>query len=191
MPPERLERRRLGDSTTPADRLAAAQPGHVRALGYQSDVTATGRSLKILHVVDELTREPLADVVAHSTDAASTVAMLDKTAAARGCFPAYMRCDNGPQFTANALRDWCRFTGTGISYTEPGPPWQVVRTTICNVKNWQDGEMKKRWVAAGMLEAQRSFRRVRGYKQMPVLVAAPCRHAGVPVTPNNYDQQAA
>ncbi len=67
----------------------------------------------------------------------------------------------------------------------------VARTTMRNVTNWRDGEMKKRWVAAGMLEAQRSFRRIRGYKQMPVLVAALRRHAGVPVTPPGYDQQAA
>ena len=56
----------------------------------------------------------------------------------------------------------------------------VARTTMRNVKHWQDGEMKKRWVAAGMLEAQRSFRRVRGYKQMPALVAALRRRVGAP-----------
>jgi putative transposase len=67
----------------------------------------------------------------------------------------------------------------------------VARTTMRNVKHWQDGEMKKRWVAAGMAEAQRSFRRIRGYKQMPKLVAALRHHAGVPVTPANYDQEAA
>ncbi len=67
----------------------------------------------------------------------------------------------------------------------------VARTTMRNVKNGRDGQMKKRWVAAGMLEAQRSFRRIRGYKQMPVLVAALRRHAGVPGTPPGYDQQAA
>ncbi len=48
----------------------------------------------------------------------------------------------------------------------------VGRHTMGNVKRWQDGQMKKRWVAAGMLEAERSFRRVRGYKDMPALVAA-------------------
>jgi len=31
---------------------------------------------------------------------------------------------NGPEFRANALRDGCRFTGAGISYIEPGAPWQ-------------------------------------------------------------------
>jgi len=42
-----------------------------------------------------------------------------------------------------------------------------------------------------MAEAQRPFRRVVGYRQMPVLVAAVRRHAGIPVTPPGYDQRAA
>jgi putative transposase len=37
--------------------------------------------------------------------------------------------------------------------------------------------MVLRWTAAGMLNAERSFRRVKGYKQMPKLVAALYRHA--------------
>jgi hypothetical protein len=35
--------------------------------------------------------------------------------------------------------------------------------------------MKKRWVAAGMLEAERSFRRIKGYRDMPALVEDLCR----------------
>jgi putative transposase len=35
-----------------------------------------------------------------------------------------VRCDNGPELTANALRDWCRFTGPATSYIEPGSPWE-------------------------------------------------------------------
>jgi putative transposase len=64
----------------------------------------------------------------------------------------------------------------------------VGRTTTHNVKNWRDGEMKKRWMAAGMLEAQRSFPRLWGYKQMPALVAAV--RAGINVTFISYDQEA-
>ena len=67
----------------------------------------------------------------------------------------------------------------------------VARTAMGRVKRWKDGSMKKRWVAAGMLEAERSFRRVKGCKEMPTLVAALRCHAGVPVTPNEYDQEAA
>lgn len=36
----------------------------------------------------------------------------------------------------------------------------VARTTMGNVKRWRDGRMKKRWMAAGVLEAERAFRRV-------------------------------
>jgi putative transposase len=53
----------------------------------------------------------------------------------------------------------------------------VARTTMRNVKRWRDGQMKKRWVAAGMLEAERSFRRVKGCKDMGILVTALRRHA--------------
>jgi putative transposase len=68
----------------------------------------------------------------------------------------------------------------------------VARTTTGNVKNWKDGTMKKRWVAAAMLEAERNFRRVRGCTDIPTLVAALARHTpGDPVTPDNYDQAAA
>ena len=43
---------------------------------------------------------------------------------ARGRAPQFIRCDNGPELTANALRDWCRFSGTASAYIEPGSPWQ-------------------------------------------------------------------
>src|SRR5205085_236184 len=78
VPSRRRKRRRVGDSTTPADRLHAQRPDHVWALDYQFDVTATGRLIKILHVVDEYTRESLADLVDHAIDADATAACLDK-----------------------------------------------------------------------------------------------------------------
>jgi putative transposase len=124
VPPKRRKRQRLGVSTAPAERLHAIRPDHVWALDYQFDVTATGRAIKILHVVDEFTRESLADLVEHSIDADATVACLDKIIGQRGRTPGFIRCDNGPELTANALRDWCRFTGCGTSYIEPGSPWE-------------------------------------------------------------------
>ena len=32
--------------------------------------------------------------------------------------------DNGPELIAWSLRDWCRLTGTGTVYIEPGSPWE-------------------------------------------------------------------
>lgn len=79
------------------------EPPRVRTL--QFDETADGRMLKLLNVVDEHTREALAMVPARRINADATVATLDQIAAARGTAPAYIRCDNGPELTANALRD--------------------------------------------------------------------------------------
>jgi len=50
--------------------------------------------------------------------------------------------------------------------------------------------MKKRWIATGMIEAQRSFRRVRGHTQMTDLVSR-IGHAVNPVAPANYAQAVA
>ena len=49
---------------------------------------------------------------------------------------------------------------------------EIVRTTQRNVKRWRSGEMALRWTAAGMLEAERQFRRVLGYRDLPKLLAA-------------------
>jgi putative transposase len=124
VPSQRRKRQRLGTSTCPADRLAAEHPNHVWALDYQFDQTTDGRILKLLNVVDEHTREALAITVERRLDADATVAVLDRLVAERQTAPRFIRCDNGPELTANALRDWCRFTGAGTSYIEPGSPWQ-------------------------------------------------------------------
>ena len=42
----------------------------------------------------------------------------------------------------------------------------IARTTTTHVKHWRDGEMR-RWCAARMLDAQRSFRRIRGHRELP------------------------
>jgi putative transposase len=124
VPVRRRKRQRLGTSTTPAARLAAAHPDHVWAVDYQFDQTEDGRILKLLNVVDEHTREALAIQVDRRINADATVAVLDRLVAERQTAPRLIRCDNGPELTANALRDWCRFNRAGTSYIEPGSPWQ-------------------------------------------------------------------
>ena len=125
VPAKRRKRQRLGDSAvSPPARLRAERPNHVWALDFQFDQTADGRVLKLLNIVDEHTREALATVAARRINADATAATLDRIVAWRGTAPGYIRCDNGPELTANALRDWCRFSGTGSSYIEPGAPWE-------------------------------------------------------------------
>jgi len=63
----------------------------------------------------------------------------------------------------------------------------IARTTNRNVTRWRDGHMVLRWTAAGMLNAERSFRRIKGYKQMPQLVAALHRHAHPDTTAETHE----
>jgi len=49
---------------------------------------------------------------------------------------------------------------------------ECVRRTARNVKRWQSGEMCLRWTAAGMLEAERQFRRIIGYRELAKLSVA-------------------
>jgi putative transposase len=124
VPQRKRKRQRLGTSTCPADRLRAERPDHVWALDFQFDQTADGRILKLLNIVDEHSREELGGLVERRIDADRTVAALEDIVDKKGETPEFIRCDNGPELTANALRDWCRFSGTGTSYIEPGSPWE-------------------------------------------------------------------
>ena len=53
----------------------------------------------------------------------------------------------------------------------------IARTTNRNVTRWRDGAMAPRWTAAGTLNTERSFRPIKGSKQLPQLVEALHRHA--------------
>jgi transposase-like protein len=66
----------------------------------------------------------------------------------------------------------------------------IARTTNRNVKRWRDGQMVLRWTAAGMRNAARSFRRLKGYRQMDQLTAALHRHAH-PTTARRHQTAAA
>ena len=124
VPARRRKRQRLGDSTVPGARLRAERPDQVWALDFQFDTTTDGRILKLLHVVDEHTREALAIRVERRIDANRTVSVLERIVQGRGRPPELVRMDNGPELTANALRDWCRLGGSGACYIEPGSPWE-------------------------------------------------------------------
>ncbi len=65
---------------------------------------------------------------------------------------------------------------------------EIVRYTQRNVKRWQDGDMRKRWTAAGMLTAERQFRRIIGYRDLAKLITAIERHT-TPATAKEPDTQ--
>jgi putative transposase len=124
VPAKRRKRQRRGESTVPGDRLRAERPDHVWAFDFQFDVTDDGRPVKLLYVVDEFTREALAMEAERRIDADHVVDVLDRLVRQRGRYPQFVRCDNGPEMTSAAMRDWCRFSRTGAAFIEPGSPWE-------------------------------------------------------------------
>ena len=121
-PPQRLRKRRRvqPDST---ERLRALRPNHVWAIDFQFDETIDRRRLKLTNIVDEHTREALAMRVARHCTAEDLIVELERLVVEYGP-PSFLRCDNGPELIADALREWCRWLRIGISYIEPGSPWE-------------------------------------------------------------------
>jgi hypothetical protein len=48
--------------------------------------------------------------------------------------------------------------------------FSIVEQVCRNVKRWHDGDQRERWVGSGLLVAEKQFRRVQGYKQIPILL---------------------
>jgi len=122
--PARARKRRRAGGAPDRSQLRASGPNEVWAIDYQHDMTADGRPLRVVNVVDEHTREALVMRAERSLCADETVSELEALVARRGRAPRFLRCDNGPELTSHALRDWCRFTEAETAFIEPGAPWQ-------------------------------------------------------------------
>jgi transposase InsO family protein len=118
----RIKKRRLAGPKQ--ERPACAlRPNHVWTVDFIQDQTMSGRTLRILTVTDEFTRESLAIAVGLRLPAATVKSTLDRVIAERGA-PAFLRCDNGPEFIALLLRGYLAGKGVKTTYIDPGSPWQ-------------------------------------------------------------------
>ena len=77
----------------------------------------------MLTVIDEYTRECLAIQVARQIRSDDVVQLLADLFVLRGP-PEHLRSDNGPEFCAQALREWLGRIGVKTLYIQPGSPWE-------------------------------------------------------------------
>ena len=77
----------------------------------------------MLTVVDEYTRECLAIEVGRKLNSQDVLHRLGELFVQRGS-PAYIRSDNGPEFTAKAVREWLSRVNVQTLFIEPGSPWE-------------------------------------------------------------------
>lgn len=101
----------------------AEYPNHVWTLDFQDDALIGGRKVKILNILDELTREWLEVIVGFTTSAALVMRTLLPLFARRGA-PAFLRSDNGGEFIAGELKSLLTEAGVASYFIDPGSPWQ-------------------------------------------------------------------
>lgn len=93
------------------------------ALDFVHDATASGRSLRVLNVIDAYTRESLAMEVDTSFAGLRLTRVLDQIVAERG-LPQAIRCDNGPELTSRHFLAWNIERKINLVHTQPGKPTQ-------------------------------------------------------------------
>jgi transposase InsO family protein len=96
---------------------------HVWSYDFVADRTQDGRGLRMLTVIDEYTREALAIEVQRRLNSQDVLDVLRDLFVQRGS-PAYIRSDNGTEFTAKAVREWLDRVAVKTLFIEPGSPWE-------------------------------------------------------------------
>ncbi len=121
VPKRQPKRRRLWLNDGSCVRLRAERPNHVWSYDFVMDRTHDGRSLKMLTLVDEFTRECLAIDVERGIKSDDVLHRLTEVFVERGT-PDYIRSDNGPEFVAEAVTGWLHDLEVDTLFIEPGSP---------------------------------------------------------------------
>jgi putative transposase len=123
VPQKQRPRRRLWLNDGSCVRLRPERANHVWSYDFVSARTHDGRTIRMLTLMDEYTRECLAIRVARRLKRYEVIEALADVMVFRGT-PEHIRSDNGPEFVAEELRNWLARVGVGTLYIEPGSPWE-------------------------------------------------------------------
>ena len=123
VPKKQKKRGRLWLTDGSCLRMKPERPNHVWSYDFIADRTVDGRPLKMLTILDEYTRECLA------IDVQRRMGPIHVRERPAGLFlergpPAYIRSDNGSEFTAQLIRFWLGALDVGTLFIEPGSPWE-------------------------------------------------------------------
>ena len=127
----RRRRGRKRATGTRAPILTVAAPNARWSVDFVHDQLADGRRLRVLNVVDDVTKECLAAVVDTSISGRRVARELAALVARRGR-PELIVSDHGTEFTSNAMLEWTQKTGIAWHFIAPGKPMQ---NGICEAFN--------------------------------------------------------
>ncbi len=123
VPKRQPKRGRLWLNDGSCVRLKPEHKDHVWSYDLMMARTAEGKAFRILTLIDEYTREYLAILVDRRITSQNVIDQLFYLFILRGT-PEYIRSDNGPEFTAKAVRRWLDNLEVITLFIEPGSPWE-------------------------------------------------------------------
>lgn len=123
VPKKQPKRGRLYLNDGSCIRLRPLYPNHVWSYDFVADKLGCGKSIRMLTVIDEYTRECLAIRVAYRLKSDDVLDVLSDLFLLKR-MPDYIRSDNGSEFTAHTLRSWLKELKVRTAYIEPGSPWE-------------------------------------------------------------------
>ncbi len=184
VPKKQPKRGRLWLNDGSCIRLRPEHKDHVWSYDFVASRTADGRAFKILTILDEYTRECLAILVERRLTSEDVIDQLFNLFVLRG-IPEHIRSDNGPEFTAKAIRKWLARIGVKALFIEPGSPWENGYIESFNGK--LRDELLNREIFTTLTEAKiliagwrREYNQVRPHSSLGYRPPAP--EAKIPVT---------
>ena len=123
VPQKQPKRERLWRNAGSCVRLRPCSPNHVWAYDFVQARTHDGGAFRLWTVIDEYTRECLAIQVSRHIRSEDVLDLLTELFALRGTSE-HLQSDNGPEFCAQALREWLGRVGVKTLFIEPGSPWE-------------------------------------------------------------------
>ncbi len=123
VPKKQPKRERLWLNDGSSIRLRPEYKDHVWSYDLMMARTNEGRAFRILTIIDEYTRECLAILTQRRITSGDVIEQLFYLFMFRHT-PGYIRSDNGPEFTAKAVRSWLKDLEVTTLFIEPGSPWE-------------------------------------------------------------------
>ena len=133
VPKKQPKRGRLWLNDGSCIRLRPEYEDHVWSYDFMAARTADGRALRIFNIIDEYTRQCLATLVKRRITSEDVIDQLFNLFIFRAV-PEHIRSDNGPEFTAQAIRRWLNRLGVKTLFIEPG---ESLGERVYRVIQWQ------------------------------------------------------
>jgi putative transposase len=103
--------------------IVPLNPNDTWSMDFMHDTLMNGRKFRVLNIIDDFNREALRIEPFFSIGSNLVVKILERLVLERG-IPKAIRVDNGPEFIASALAEWCLDKNIKLLYIQPGKPMQ-------------------------------------------------------------------